>query len=222
LQELDLIAHKAYYERRQFVSQPTTSELALRKAYKKHIGELRDTISPFLGSPAKPKNFKILKSKYEQLLLATSILDEPRLSLAQQLTNYEWWQKQLDMGQLAEYHHRQIDITLKEVELLIDKGQRMLHATQTTIQMEQAELSQKRDERETLIAVLIGILGVALAVSQIIDPTAAEALLLLFANLTGVPLATDNRLAQLLVQFSITGLVALVTFCGYQWWRLKA
>lgn len=97
----------------------------------------------------------------------------------------------------------------------------MLGATQTTIEMEQAELSQKRDERETLIAVLLGILGIALALSQTIDPTAAEALLLLFANLTGLPLASDNRLGQLLVQLSITVFVAAGAFGLYLWWRVK-
>ena len=85
----------------------------------------------------------------------------------------------------------------------------------------QAELNQKRDERESLIAALIAILGVALAISQIIDPTAAQALLELLGNLTGVSLASDNRLAQLFVQFFITGLVTGVAFWCYHKWRLN-
>ena len=221
----DLIAHKAYNQRRQYVLSSTNDKPSPITLYKERIEQLRDTIGPFLGfdnqSGNEPKEFRALKFRYVQLLYATSHLDAPRLSLAQQRTNYSWWEKQLGTGDLAEYHKKQIEIALEELTLLLDKGQRMLEAAQTTIEMEQTELSQAQEERENLIAALMTILGVALAISQLIDPSAAQALLNMFAYLFGISLPSDNRLLQLLVQFLITILLTGLTFWGYQKWRLK-
>jgi len=221
----DLIAHKAYNQRRQYVLSSEDGNPTPITLYKERIEQLRDTIGPFLGfdnqSGNQPKDFSALKFKYVQLRYVTSLLDAPRLSLAQQRSNYSWWETQLGTGDLADYHKKQIEIALEELTLLLDKGQRMLEVAQTTIEMQQTELSQAQEERENLIAALMTILGVALAVSQLIDPSAAQALLDTFTYLFGISLPADNRLLQLLVQFLITGLLTGIAFLCYQRWRLK-
>ena len=221
----DLIAHKAYHQRRQYVLPSEDGQDAPITLYKTRIEELRDSIGPFLGfdnqSDNQPKNFRALKFRYVQLLYATSYLDAPRLSLAQQRTNYSWWETQLGSGDLGNYHKKQIEIALEELSLLLDKGQRMLQAAQTTIEMQQTELSQAQEERDNLIASLLTLLGVALATTQLIDPSAAEALLATFNSLLGYSLPVKDRLLQLGVQFLITLLLTGLTFWLYQRWRLK-
>ncbi len=220
----DLIAHKAYNQRRQYVLPSENGNKAPITLYKERIEQLRHTIGPFLGfenqASNQPKDFPALKFKYVQLRYVTSLLDAPRLSLAQQQSNYSWWEMQLGSGNLAEYHKKQIDIALEELTLLLDKGQRMLEVAQSTIEMQQTELSQAQEQRDNLIAALMTILGVALAITQLIDPSAAQALLELFTHLTSISLPAKDRLLQLLVQFLITGLLTGLAFWLYQKWRL--
>lgn len=221
----DLIAHKAYNQRRQYVLPSKKEQAPPITLYKERIEQLRHTIGPFLGfdnqAGTQPKDFSALRFKYVQLRYVTSLLDAPRLSLAQQQSNYSWWETQLGSGDLADYHKKQIEIALEELTLLLDKGQRMLDVAQTTIDMQQTELSQAQEERDNLIAALMTILGVALAVTQLIDPSAAEALLATFNSLLGLSLPVKDRLLQLAVQFLITGLLTGLAFWLYQRWRLK-
>ena len=223
----DLIAHKGYNQRRQYVGRQ--ADQSPRKLYKKRIDELQQTIGPFLGfhlppSPngdasQQPKNLNPLKFRYAQLLFATSILDKPRLSIAQQVENYAWWLDKLGEGDLATYHQKQIDVAYRELELLIDQGQRMLQAAHTTISIEQTELDQRREGRENLLAAILAILGVAFTVSQVVDESAAVALRDLlqyeFGFLSSLPEQSSARLLglqaqvplQCLITFLLTGVV---------------
>ena len=227
----DLIAHKSYYQIRQLTEQR-------RDQYEAQLEGLRDNIAPLLGLPLPdisqtdqpPPDLERLSKTYARLLLVTSFLDELRIGLAQQLENYTWWEDELGSGNLAQYYKRQIRTTYREVELLIQKGQRMLDATRTTIEMVQTKLDKKREQRENKIGALIAILGVALAVSQLIDPTAAQAILnsgvaQFFLNLLNrvpwVSLSSNSRLLQLAVQFLITILLTGGIYWLYQTWRLK-
>lgn len=215
----DLIAHKSYYQIRQLTP-------PRRHQYEAQLAGLRDHIAPLLGltrlnpsqtEPHPAPDLDTLSKTYARLLLVTSFLDDLRVALAQQLENYTWWEEELGEGNLAQYYKRQIRTTYRELELLIEKGQRMLDATRTTIEMVQAKLEQRREQRESQIAALIAILGVALAVSQLIDPEAAKALLILCK----IPLSSDNRLVQLLVQLLITAFLTGLIYWLYHKWRKK-
>jgi len=175
---------------------------------------------PTNAHPDNPKELGKLKFVYAQLLYATSILDEPRLSLAQQLENYAWWKEKLGSGDLGSYHHRQIKTAYRELELLIDKGQRMLDAAGTAIDMEQTELNQKRERRDNLIAVLLTVLGTALALSQTVDATAAAALIDVYQNGSALSADSSKRLVELGVQFIPLLLIGvLASFWAYRKWR---
>lgn len=228
----DLIAHKAYYQRRQYVGPPQTRDQSLRTLYKKRINELHQIIGPFLGftppnrqanQPIQHKNLADLKFAYGQLLYVTSKLDEPHLSLAQQLQNYQWWQDTLGEGNLATYHDKQIEAAHNELGLLIQKGQNMLEAAHTTIDIQQTELTQAQEQREYQIGMLIALLGTALALSQIIDTTAADALFELFElyNQEGVQLSAKSslRLRQLLIQLVPLFVTSVILL--YWWFRNK-
>ena len=225
----DLIAHKGYYHIRQLTEQ-------IGKRYEEQLEGLRNNIALLLGlslpnrSGDPRPHLEKLSKPYARLLMATSGFDDLRIGLAQQLENYTLWEDELGEGNLAQYQRQQMRITYRELELLIDKGQRILDATRTTIEMEQTKLDKKREQRENKISALIGILGVALAVSQIIDPTAAQAILntrlvqLLLNLLNELPwvwLSSNSRLLQLAIQFLITILLTGVIYWLYQKLRFK-
>ena len=226
----DLIAHKGYNQKRQYVGDPKKAHESPRTVYKTRIDDLRELIGPFLGFqlPNKahsdnPKELGKLKFVYAQLLYATSILDEPRLSLAQQLENYAWWKDKLGSGDLGSYHYKQMQTAYRELELLIDKGQRMLEAAGTAIDMEQTEQNQKQEQRDNLIAVLLAVLGIALALSQIVDATAAGAVIEIFQtyqNGSMLSVESSKRLLELGVQFIPLLLIGVVaSVWAYRRWR---
>lgn len=230
----DLIAHKSYYQMRQYSGQRT-------KRYKKRVEALRKQITPLLNLPVRAsegsqtgkqpdevQQLAQLSEEYASLLMVISLFDELRIALAQQLENYTWWEEELGEGNVASYHKQQVRTAYRELELLIENGQRMQEAARTTIEMVQTKLQQARDKRENRTNLLIGILGVALAVSQIINETAAKAMLktgigqFILDVLNYLPwwsLTPYNRLLQLCVQFLITIFVTVVIYLIYKKWR---
>lgn len=217
----DLIAHKSYYQIRQLTDQ-------IRDRYEKQLEGLRDNIPPLLGlrllDPAQTNsrqqarpNLDTLSNTYARLLMATSGFDELRIALAQQLENYTWWEHELGSGDLAPYYKQQMRTTYRELELLTDKGQRILDGARTTIEIVQAKQHQKQEQRENLIAALIAILGTALACSQIVDPTAAAALIDLYQNGSALSPESYHRLVGLFVQF--IPLLPILTIAGYWAYR---
>lgn len=219
----DLIAHKSYYQTRQYTGKRS-------RRYKERVRNLREKMQPLLGLPApdstaqpvgqeKHKQLETLSQAYARLLIVTSFFDELRISLAQQLENYTWWEHELGSGNLAPYHKQQIRTVYREVDLLIEMGQRMQEAARTTIEMVQAKLEQAREQRENEIAALIAILGIALAVSQLVDASVANALLDWFSNSSGLSPESSQRLKGLSVQFIITALLTWLLYWCYQKWR---
>ncbi len=163
-----------------------------------------------------------MEKTYINLVMATSIFDDVRFSLEEQLENYRWWHKKLPTGDLANYHQTHIQTAHNELNLLIGKGESTLDMAKTTLQIlqtRQNEAQRKRDEkreqRELLIGVLIGIFGVALAISQIIDSAAARAIINIFSS----SLTSDdaNHLFELVVQFGIT--IAVMVLIGFIYWK---
>ncbi|MGB0384797.1 MAG: hypothetical protein ACPGWR_08250 [Ardenticatenaceae bacterium] len=231
----DLIAHKSYHQKRQYTHNPEDPQNPLRTLYKKKVDELHHIIeSLLLRPPSAPENenhpldLGKLKFVYRQVLSATGNLDDLRRSLAQQLKNYQWWRKQLGQGNLATYHYQQIEIAKEELDLLIDKGLWMLEAARTTIEMVQTEQNEAREVLEKKIGDRVTILGIALALSQIIDKMIVEALLNTSAGqsllnllnyISGWSLSSDNRLLQFVGQLLIIGLLMRLIYWGYHRWR---
>ena len=206
----DLIAHKSYFQMRQVTEE-------LRTSYKEQLNKLRDNIRDLLdakqtNSAQSPPDLADLSTTYARLLLATSGFDDLRIGLAQQEENYRWWEEELGSGNVADYHKQQMRTGKQELTLLIDSAQRILDAARTTIEMVEARLNQTREKRENKMGALIAILGIGLAVSQIIDPQAAKALL----TIQHMTFSVHDRLIQLLVQLAVT-----VVLTGIIYWLYK-
>ena len=132
--------------------------------------------------------------------------------MAQQLENYRWWEKELGSGNVTDYHKQQMRTGKQELTLLIDSAQRILDAARTTIEMVEARLNQKRAKRENKMSAMIAILGIGLAVSQIIDPKAAKALL----TIQHMTFSVHDRLVQLLVQLAVTIVLTGIIYLMYK------
>lgn len=231
---VDLIAHKGYREKRQYIGQP-------RQLYQQRIEESQEIVSALLDLSQNMQRLKAsqsetnrqlerLSSAYNKLLKGTQLLEDLRLSLAQQLENYDWWQEQLGRSDLTIYHQKQMQIGHRDLDLLIGKGQSMQQAARTVIEMIQMRLEQIRQENEQWIQTLLAAVGMALAVSQIVDPSAAQAILesnpaqFLLQSLNLLPwfsLSADSRLVQLALQFLLTILITFIITWAYHRWRKK-
>lgn len=230
----DLIAHKGYRQKRQYLGEP-------RQLYQKRINESQEIVGALLDLSQNIERLKAsqsetneqleyLSSAYNKLLKGTQLLEDLRLSLAQQLENYDWWQEQLGRSELTIYHQKQMQIAHRDLDLLIGKGQSMQQAARTAIEMIQMRLEQIREENEQWFQTLLAAVGMALAVSQLVDPDAAQALLetnlaqLLLQWLNLLPwltLSSDSRLVQLALQFLLTILITFIITWAYHQWRKK-
>ena len=208
----DLIFHKSFSQIRQYRGHV--------EAYKTKASSLRENLVKLLE--ASNADLSHVEKTYINLVMATSIFDDVRFSLEEQLENYRWWHKKLPTGDLANYHQTHIQTAHNELNLLIGKGESTLDMAKTTLQIlqtRQNEAQRKRDEKreqhELLIGVLIGIFGVALAISQIIDSVAARAIINIFSS----SLTSDdaNHLFELVVQFGIT--IAVMVLIGFIYWK---
>ena len=189
----DLIAHKGYNQIRQY-----------------RLYDAREQISPQIRSLAHQTTQRLQKlkpeieidelaNKYGELFGYITQFDRVRISLARQLYNYDLWKEEANLDQVTRYHEKQLLARLKELELIVGEGQSILQATDTAVTIIQTR-TERRIER------LLAVAGIALMVSQIINESAAEALL----NLAGWSPPYD-RLLTLGVQFAITIGVILVS-----------
>ncbi len=215
----DLIAHKSYFLRLHYsLPQPTESLLTL---YKTRIKELQDNIGPFLGfnpplSPPLPKDLAKLKFQYAQVLYVASLFEQWRFSLSEQVENYSPWRNQLGIGTLTDFQFQQIKIASQELELLFAHEKQVLQSAQTAITMEQVELNQQQEERGQRVERWLTIAGVALAISQIVDATAAGAILGWLGSAS-----SDDRLWQLGMQFVITITTMIIVGLAQHWYHRK-
>ena len=211
----DLIAHKSYYQGRQFID--VSADIPPRDLYKSQILAMPELVGPLLGLssasqttpvPNQAQQLRGLNQAYSLLLYTTSLLNEPHLSLALQKKHYERWQEQFGQNEVYQYHYRQISQWYAELGLLLDKGQAMLDASRTTTEMIQTNLSQAEAQREKITQAILAVVGVAFACPQLIDPNAAQAIINLFM---GSPSPDDiARLIALAMQLFLILLMGLI------------
>lgn len=230
----DLIAHKAYHQKRQYgaVLYPETSDKkTLRTLYRKQIDDSHQIIDELLdfsstsestnGQSGLDEQLKRLRQSYKILLGATPFFDNLRLSLAQQVQNYEWWKEQLGQGNLADYHDKQIQIAHREVDLLIGKGESTLHAIGTTRDLIQTQLDEARAKREKRLELLIAFLGIALAVAQFVNFNLSEEVFAEMFEMRFSPLElyVATLIVPFVIQILITLLLTLALFSLYRLYR---
>lgn len=219
----DLIAHKAYYQRREYIGGSNNLDKFTREIYKKRVSELEDIIGEFLGHTKTPKDLNKLKFVYRQVLSGISYLDQRHLFLTDQIENYKLWQNQLGQGDLENYHFNYMKITHRELELLINQGQRMLQTADMTMSMGQTELSQALEERDNERTIWIAILTLVVTASQLVNDTLAKEILGFLNGFSWISLSVENAFWQLFVKFAIFLLITAViwVYWKYRQWRKR-
>lgn len=177
----DLVAHKGYHQMRHY-NDPKDA-----KRYSTHVEQLREAIKHVLDQPAEEieqnaSALQELATRYDRLIEDVLIFAGLRVSLAQQVENYRLWQQQVGGGAVFEYHARRVSIGLREVELLLAKGQNALDITATTVQVQRTQLQKvyeaRRQEQEqrlnttlAMVGLVLGLLQVLLAIAAILEGT---------------------------------------------------
>lgn len=219
----DLIAHKAYYQRREYIGDSNNLDKFNRELYKKRVSELEDIIGEFLGDTKTPKDLNKLKFIYRQVLSGISYLDQRHLFVADQIENYKLWQNQLGQGDFESFHYNYMKITHRELELLINQAQRILQTADMAMNMGQTELSQALEERDNERTIWVAILTLVVTASQLVNDAVAEQILRLLNRLPSILLPVKDPALQLFVKFVIFLLITAViwVYWKYRQWRKR-
>lgn len=224
---LDLIAHKGYHLKREYSGDLRHDYDEGLKAFRKSTYELLG----HLGRQIEETKVDDLAGKYEVWAKVIPELKRLRVSVAQQLPNYDWWHKQVGANSITEYHRGHLDTANQELELMVTQGQDALGAANTAMTMAQVQIDKARVEAEKALErtqrdldraqanrqhftqTILAVAGAALAVPQLIDRDAAGALIGLV-----VPESwADKLLVQLGTQSVLIVAVALLGILAV-WW----
>ena len=168
----ELIAHKSYYQRRQYRGKRL-------EEYEGHLDEFRRLVRGLLNElewrEVEPEEITKLARRYHGLAEMVWHLEDLRVSMARQLHNYDEWEATADNAVL-QYHRRQIEITNVELELLVSDGQYALSVADPVLSISRyraeraQEKSEARNDRITqfLLATLAIVVPAALTLPQLI------------------------------------------------------
>jgi hypothetical protein len=174
---VDLIAHKGYFQIRQY-------RLGnLDEQYRARLGELSDRTDDVLGSLSQAAvhgaELGQLASEYRLLTRAVMRLDGLRLAVNGEVFNLDWWRQRPGGDDIAECHHSHLVSGGRELELLVAQGQRPLEAAKIAVDMVQARLDKQRGDQQQRIETILSAAATVLSVLVLVDRSAAGAILVL-------------------------------------------
>ena len=202
----DLVAHKGYYQVRQY----RTGDL--KERYYNKIDDVRTIMGDLLNKVGYEINIddKLgkLSRDYSRLIAVVAELDALRISLSKQLYNYDYWQERISGRDVINFHRSYLKTALKELELMVSEGESTLDAANTTVQILQTRIDQKKERRQHRIEVWLAIVGVAIAVMQLID----QEVTIEFLHLLDMTISSDSALLWLGIQTCFTLFSAIITW----------
>ena len=179
----DLIAHKGYYQARQY----QVGEF--REKYSQQLNTMHATTHTQLHQLEEHEKritkLEDLARDYGYLVDTLSHLEQLRIALARQMHNYGWWQRDSENDEVLKYHRTFLETSLVEIQLLMDEGKGALEAAGTAVEMIQARLDNERQRQQETLNTILAILAVALALPQILDREAVHAILAVMGILVG-------------------------------------
>ena len=171
----DLIAHKAYHQRRQYHQNEVKQNY---EHFAKHLRQSADNLLAASNTQANARHIKNLEQDYRRFMRALPEFRELRLSMARQQHNFERWQSQLQHeGDLLTLHYNHIETICRELDILLDKGEDTQTAVETTIRILQSDLQQAAQQRERTFQYWLALIGIMLAGPQFVSESVAKQLL---------------------------------------------
>ena len=171
----DLIAHKSYYQMRQYrlgdLDKQYRDKMA---ALSRHTDYLLDNLTQ---ASVTEGQLDQLASEYGLLVSAVVHLNQLHVSLQRQQFNFNWWSKQTGSSDVVEFHHNQLEEGAQELELLVAEGQHPLEAANTAVDMMRARLDKQQEAQQQRIETILAAAAAILSVLVLIDKDTAKALL---------------------------------------------
>ncbi|GAC1634819.1 MAG: hypothetical protein NVS4B9_27630 [Ktedonobacteraceae bacterium] len=200
----DLIAHKGYFQVRQYRLG------GLIDQYRRQMDDLRnragDVLMNQLQTTAAQEELDALGKEYHALVVAVDHLHTLQIGLARQVDNYRWWYKQGGEGEVIRYHQHFLEVALRELDLLVDEGQRPFETAKMAVDLMGARLDKEQERKQQRIETLLAAVAAILSVLTLIDKEAVRGLL----EALGMPLPI-GILPVLGVQIGLIVFVALLT-----------
>lgn len=114
----DLVAHKSYHQMRQYRGG------GWLESYNQHVEVLRDITRQMFSTTVTAEQRATLERAANEVTARVQDLKALHLSLTQQQENFPWWVDQLsDDKAVMQVHQQHIDTALRDLALLIEKGQ---------------------------------------------------------------------------------------------------
>lgn len=200
----DLIAHKSYYEIRQY---RTNEQKASFDATIETMVNTSGVVLMNLSSRRTKILTKGLADSYAPLIAVTAYLNRLRISIERQLINFNQWHKNFSQNAILAFHKNYIEIAGHELDLMIKEADGALKSCQTTVDMIQTKIEENRDDRQQRFENLLSIFGAILALGQIFN---RDLVVNLLSYVTTLPPQGYNTLFLNLVQGGLVLSVALI------------
>ena len=201
----DLIAHKGYYQIRQYTQRqpeksyarndtgyvetdlpqrPDMSQTEYIQQYKRLLHDLMRTIDPILNKSRQEiiSNADINRLSYllDNLVSRLPELERLHISLKRQVYNYAQWQASWE-GEFADNkvfdrHRKKLETATEDLELNVIEGKGVLEGVRVANDMIQLRLNKAREQRQQAIGILLAVLATALSIPQMIDREAVRLL----------------------------------------------
>lgn len=203
----DLIAHKAYFHRRQYHTG------GLHREYEAMLGRVRDTTDLLLQTLQQQRSgagkTEELSKAYQGLARIMPPLNALHIRQLQQAHNYDYWRGRLNQNEILNYHLTQLQASVEELKLMVAEGRDQMDATRMALELAQTRIESSRVRGQERSQLLLAVLGSALAVPQLVDRTAAGEIALWI----GIPMPeTGYSLFQLMtVQLTLIIVLALIS-----------
>lgn len=188
---LDQIAHKTYHQLRR---------------YRDHLDPINDAVTALQNTtdalvgergspPADDRHLGAVARDIDRLARVASVLNEARISFLKQLHNHDEGVATLGDNPIFAYHRRHLNTAARELALVLDTVRSALDAAGKVVAVGQVQVDKAQGKRQEQIRVAeelaekaqavgqqklqnrLAVLGVALAVPQLIDQRAAAELL---------------------------------------------
>lgn len=218
----DLIAHKGYFERRQYSLGNSV------KIYKKWLIELRDKDMQLILKTINPADSKNSLTKtittsemldnitniYNPIIGLIPYLQKIQISIDRQVYNYNQWNIAIARDVL-DYHRKYLEVSDRELQLLLTEGRSVLETVHIAMEIVQTKINKSAEERQRFINYLLAVIAAALSVPQMLDREAVS-LLPYTKNCLVDSASTPNQCYQLMLllcQIIITIIIAILSFC---------
>jgi hypothetical protein len=198
----DLTAHKGYHAKRESYAD------AHVERFRQELDELREDCDTTLlaSPPISAADLENIGRRLPDIHRVAGLYEGLHVNVRRFLANYRLQIGRVELGAIGAYHLEQLEALELDIALLIVEAERALETARSAVDLHRARFEEIRARTESRVAQFLGLLGLAIAVPQLVDRPAAIAI----AGLLGVSLTEDEVLAALGWQIGVSVLAVLL------------